>query len=176
MFNEKLCVGYQSGFSLIHIYMDEKPQSELPWIHYAELYEYLQLQFIRKFAATNISRVSLREYYKAVLTCVRFFVHTGLVHSDDLTLGFIRLNSLPAMYAVEINNGQEYILCFNSEYICVGGTILIPPAVVGVYVNGQGRRSRKQELLWHSAPVSFGKLASSCQYVQSMVRGLFQLP
>ncbi|XP_064397756.1 serine/threonine-protein kinase MRCK alpha-like isoform X2 [Halichondria panicea] len=90
MFNEKLCVGYQSGFSLIHIYMDEKSQS--------------------------------------------------LVHSDDLTLGFIRLNSLPAMYAVEINNGQEYILCFN---------------MVGVYVNGQGRRSRKQELLWHSAPVSF---------------------
>ncbi len=33
MFNEKLCVGYQSGFSLIHIYMDEKSQSELPWIH-----------------------------------------------------------------------------------------------------------------------------------------------
>ena len=41
--------------------------------------------------------------------------HAVLVHSDDLTLGFIRLNSLPAMYAVEINNGQEYILCFNGE-------------------------------------------------------------
>ena len=29
MFNEKLCVGYQSGFSLIHVYADERPQSEL---------------------------------------------------------------------------------------------------------------------------------------------------
>ena len=28
MFNEKLCVGYQSGFSLIHVYADERPQSE----------------------------------------------------------------------------------------------------------------------------------------------------
>ena len=26
MFNEKLCVGYQSGFSLFHVYNDEKPQ------------------------------------------------------------------------------------------------------------------------------------------------------
>ena len=28
MFNEKLCVGYQSGFSLFHLYMDGKPQSK----------------------------------------------------------------------------------------------------------------------------------------------------
>ncbi len=26
MFNEKLCVGYQSGFSLFHVYNDEQPQ------------------------------------------------------------------------------------------------------------------------------------------------------
>ena len=38
---------------------------------------------------------------------------TELVHTEDLTLGFIRLNNLPAMHAVEINNGQEYLLCFN---------------------------------------------------------------
>lgn len=90
MFNEKLCVGYQSGFSLFHVYNDEKPQL--------------------------------------------------LVHTDDLTLGFIRLNNLPAVHTVEIKNGQEYILCFN---------------IVGVYVNSQGWRSRKQELLWHSPPASF---------------------
>ena len=29
--------------------------------------------------------------------------------------------------------------------------------VVGVYVNSQGCRSRKQEILWHSPPASFGK-------------------
>lgn len=38
-----------------------------------------------------------------------------LVHSEDLTLGFIRLNNLPAVHTVEIKNGQEYILCFNSQ-------------------------------------------------------------
>ena len=39
-----------------------------------------------------------------------------LVHSEDLTLGFIRLNNLPAVHTVEIKNGQEYILCFNSKH------------------------------------------------------------
>jgi len=28
MFNEKLCVGYQSGFSLFHLYVDGHPQSK----------------------------------------------------------------------------------------------------------------------------------------------------
>eukprot|EP00731_Ephydatia_muelleri_P030003 Em0021g526a len=63
-----------------------------------------------------------------------------LVSEEDTTLGFIRLNSLPAMHAVEVNNGQEYLLCFN---------------VLGIYVNRDGLRSRKQELLWHSTPMSF---------------------
>ena len=40
-----------------------------------------------------------------------------LVHTEDLTLGFIRLNNLPAMHAVEINNGQEYLLCFNGTQV-----------------------------------------------------------
>ena len=30
-------------------------------------------------------------------------------------------------------------------------------AVLGIYVNRDGLRSRKQELLWHSTPMSFGK-------------------
>lgn len=29
--------------------------------------------------------------------------------------------------------------------------------VVGVYVNNQGQRSRKQELIWHSPPSNFGE-------------------
>ena len=33
MFNEKLCVGYQSGFSLFHLYMDGKPQSKTACRH-----------------------------------------------------------------------------------------------------------------------------------------------
>ena len=38
-----------------------------------------------------------------------------LVNADDLTLGFVRINELNAMCAVEINNGQEYLLCFHCE-------------------------------------------------------------
>jgi len=34
IFNEKLCVGYQSGFSLFHMYIDEKPQCMLFVITY----------------------------------------------------------------------------------------------------------------------------------------------
>ncbi len=97
-----------------------------------------------------------------------------LVHTEDLTLGFIRLNSLPAAHALEIKNGQEYILCFNSESIydrwmssCsdimeiheLNLTLsVVLSLVVGVYVNGQGCRSRKQEILWHSPPASFGNI------------------
>ena len=46
-----------------------------------------------------------------------FMYPTELVHTEDLTLGFIRLNNLPAMHAVEINNGQEYLLCFNGTQV-----------------------------------------------------------
>ena len=38
-----------------------------------------------------------------------------LVNTEDLTLGFVRINELNAMTAVEINNGQEYLLCFHCE-------------------------------------------------------------
>ena len=44
-----------------------------------------------------------------------FFPPPELVHDDDLTVGFIRLNNLPAMFAIEVNNGQEYVLCFNGK-------------------------------------------------------------
>ena len=41
--------------------------------------------------------------------------------------------------------------------------IFFVSAVVGVYVNRDGQRSRKQELLWHSTPVSFGTyIGDSC--------------
>jgi serine/threonine-protein kinase MRCK len=87
MFNEKLCVGYQSGFSLFNVYLDEPERK--------------------------------------------------LVNSEDLSLGFIRINDLNAMRSVELNNGQEYLLCFH---------------FVGIYVNSEGKRSRREELLWHSPP------------------------
>jgi hypothetical protein len=39
---------------------------------------------------------------------------------------------------------------------CFHPSSVFAVAVVGVYVNREGQRSRKQELLWHSAPTSFG--------------------
>ncbi len=41
--------------------------------------------------------------------------------------------------------------------------------VVGVYVNGQGCRSRKQEILWHSPPASFGNIHT---YVHACLRAI----
>ena len=118
------------------------------------------------------------EYFMAVMLMV--LIHTcispslpELVHDEDLTVGFIRLNNLPAMFAVEINNGQEYVLCFNGksttseskfyQSICYDLSILYSHdslcTVVGVYVNNQGQRSRKQELIWHSPPSNFGEFS-----------------
>ena len=100
------------------------------------------------------------------IVCIMYMEYVSglcseLVHDEDLTLGFVRLNNLPALHAVQINNGQEYILCFNGTIsICSfekfrEATHPSLPAVVGVYVNQTGRRSRKQELLWHSSTVLF---------------------
>ena len=85
---------------------------------------------------------------------------TELVNANDLTLGFIRINELNAMCSVEINNGQEYLLCFHCKLKSDdrdSGTLLFF-VVVGIYVNSEGKRSRKQELLWHSTPTSIGKV------------------
>lgn len=41
--------------------------------------------------------------------------YAELVAVDDLSLGFVRINELNAMAAVEINNGQEYLLCFHCQ-------------------------------------------------------------
>ncbi|XP_065912103.1 serine/threonine-protein kinase MRCK alpha-like [Dysidea avara] len=60
-----------------------------------------------------------------------------LVHPDDLSLGFIRVNELNTLGCVELNGGKEYLLCFH---------------VLAMYVDSSGRRSRKEELIWHSNP------------------------
>ncbi|XP_052436124.1 serine/threonine-protein kinase MRCK alpha isoform X2 [Carassius gibelio] len=64
-----------------------------------------------------------------------------LLHPDDHTLGFIQLQNLEALCAVEISS-KELLLCFSS---------------IGVYVDCQGRRSRQQELMWPATP-------SACRY------------
>lgn len=41
--------------------------------------------------------------------------------------------------------------------------------VVGIYVDSEGKRSRKQELLWHSTPTSIGM----CRYTFILVMFFF---
>eukprot|EP00118_Oscarella_pearsei_P005120 m.23006 g.23006 ORF g.23006 m.23006 type:complete len:1798 (+) comp28431_c0_seq1:171-5564(+) len=62
-----------------------------------------------------------------------------LIHGDDLSLGFINLNPVDALCCVELEQRgtKEYLLCFN---------------MLGVYVDSQGRRARRQELMWPSIP------------------------
>ena len=55
-----------------------------------------------------------------------------LVSEEDTTLGFIRLNSLPAMHAVEVNNGQEYLLCFNGNLLNNASDFPIP-GILGIH-------------------------------------------
>jgi serine/threonine-protein kinase MRCK len=64
---------------------------------------------------------------------------TKLINAEDLSLGFIRLNELDAINCVELSATKEYLLCFH---------------YLAVYVNGEGKRSRKEELLWHSTPLA----------------------
>ncbi|XP_062523563.1 serine/threonine-protein kinase MRCK alpha-like [Corticium candelabrum] len=72
---------------------------------------------------------------------------TSLIHKDDLSLGFVTLNPLDAMCCIELDQKKEYLLCFN---------------MLGVYVDAQGRRARRQELMWPSLPLS---ISYSAPYV-----------
>jgi serine/threonine-protein kinase MRCK len=72
---------------------------------------------------------------------------TSLIHKDDLSLGFVALNPMDAMCCIELDQKKEYLLCFN---------------MLGVYVDAQGRRARRQELMWPSLPLS---IAYSAPYV-----------
>ncbi|XP_075700379.1 serine/threonine-protein kinase MRCK beta isoform X2 [Rhinoderma darwinii] len=88
VFKDKLCVGYQSGFSLLNILGDG------PLIN--------------------------------------------LVSPIDPSLAFLSQQPVDAMCAVDLGN-DEYLLCFSQ---------------MGVYVDSQGRRTRLQELMWPTAPVT----------------------
>ncbi|XP_022088985.1 serine/threonine-protein kinase MRCK alpha-like [Acanthaster planci] len=61
-----------------------------------------------------------------------------LLNVDDPSLSYLQKTPVDALAAVQISN-KEYLLCFMT---------------VGVYVDYQGRRTRKQELMWPAVPTA----------------------
>ncbi|XP_078061511.1 serine/threonine-protein kinase MRCK alpha-like, partial [Mustelus asterias] len=62
----------------------------------------------------------------------------SLVSPEDPMLTFLAHGQVEALCAVAVSH-DLYLLCFN---------------MVGIYVNGQGRRSRQQELMWPAQPIA----------------------
>ncbi|KAM8831692.1 serine/threonine-protein kinase MRCK beta isoform 3-T3 [Spinachia spinachia] len=62
----------------------------------------------------------------------------SLVNPADPSLAFLAQQSLDALHALEVGS-TELLLCFS---------------LLGVYVDGQGRRSRTQELMWPAMPLA----------------------
>ncbi|XP_037305108.2 serine/threonine-protein kinase MRCK beta isoform X2 [Pungitius pungitius] len=62
----------------------------------------------------------------------------SLVNPADPSLAFLAQQPLDALHALEVGS-TELLLCFSQ---------------LGVYVDGQGRRSRTQELMWPATPLA----------------------
>ncbi|XP_027131982.1 serine/threonine-protein kinase MRCK beta isoform X1 [Larimichthys crocea] len=62
----------------------------------------------------------------------------SLVSPGDPSLAFLAQQPLDALHALEVGSA-ELLLCFSQ---------------LGIYVNGQGRRSRTQELMWPATPLA----------------------
>uniref|UniRef100_A0A3Q2X458 non-specific serine/threonine protein kinase n=1 Tax=Haplochromis burtoni TaxID=8153 RepID=A0A3Q2X458_HAPBU len=63
----------------------------------------------------------------------------SLVSPADPSLAFLAQQQLDALHALEVGS-SDLLLCFSQ---------------LGVYVDGQGRRSRTQELMWPATPLAF---------------------
>lgn len=62
----------------------------------------------------------------------------SLVSPADPSLAFLAQQPLDALHALEVGS-TELLLCFST---------------LGIYVDGQGRRSRTQELMWPATPLA----------------------
>ncbi|KAK5622752.1 Serine/threonine-protein kinase MRCK beta [Crenichthys baileyi] len=62
----------------------------------------------------------------------------SLVNPADPSLAFLSQQPMDALHALEVGS-SEILLCFSQ---------------LGIYVDGQGRRSRTQELMWPAAPLA----------------------
>ena len=72
------------------------------------------------------------------------FWFSALIDREDPGLSFVIANpgALQCIACIELAPGAEYLLCFN---------------MVGVFVSGNGCRSRSYDLNWPSSPQSIGK-------------------
>lgn len=75
----------------------------------------------------------------------------SLVSPGDPSLAFLAQLPLDALHALEVGS-TEVLLCFSQ---------------LGIYVDGQGRRSRTQELMWPATPLA---CSTSVTLVQVVVR------
>lgn len=55
------------------------------------------------------------QHIHCYLTLLTF--DSELINTEDLSLGFIRLNELDAINCIEISGGREYLLCFHCKSI-----------------------------------------------------------
>lgn len=62
----------------------------------------------------------------------------SLVNPSDPSLAFVAQQPMDALHALEVGS-TEVLLCFSQ---------------LGIYVDGQGRRSRTQELMWPATPLA----------------------
>lgn len=86
-------------------------------------------------------------------TCSKISMQAEIVlHTND-THDIVRLSSHGHLFIrdIVVYTCTYHMLQFFLSGISHGST------VVGVYVNNQGQRSRKQELIWHSPPSYFGE-------------------
>jgi serine/threonine-protein kinase MRCK len=66
----------------------------------------------------------------------------ALVHPDNQLLGFLAYSAVDSMRAIELSRG-EFLLVFQT---------------LGVYVDGQGRKSRDREIMYPAIPQAVSKL------------------
>lgn len=70
----------------------------------------------------------------------------SLVSPADPSLAFLAQQPLDALHAMEVG-ANELLLCFSQ---------------LGIYVDGQGRRSRTQELMWPATPLACSTYGCFC--------------
>nr|CAD7255964.1 unnamed protein product [Timema shepardi] len=146
----RLCVGYQSGFSIYSIMGDQHPLSVEQLNTTSALANYaikiLSATYLC-FSYSDSRRLKNGRTISLVKPSTRAYdVPVGLrdicslVHPDNQLLGFLAYSAVDAMRAIELSRG-EYLLVFHT---------------LGVYVDSQGRKSRDREIMYPAIPQAVG--------------------
>ena len=80
-----------------------------------------------------------------------FGVVAALVNAEDSSLHFLHQNPVDAILAIELSQ-NEHLLVFSS---------------LGFYVDDNGRRKRKQELMWPAHPLAASKSLEKALWLKS---------